>query len=80
MMALQMLNELKKSLERGDETAVAIAQVYVSLGEQDEAWAMLERAFDLRSPWLVHLMRNPIFDPLRDDPRFQDLLEKMGLE
>ncbi len=51
--------------------------VYVGLDEKDQAMAWLEKAYAERfSPWV--LMR-PCFYPLRSDPRFQDLLHRMGL-
>ncbi|MEK7728025.1 MAG: protein kinase, partial [candidate division KSB1 bacterium] len=79
--ALQLLAELKMRLKQGQEgSSVGMAQIYVSLGEKDEALAMLERAYEQRSVWFVHLMRNPVFDPVRAEPRFQALLKKMGLE
>ena len=51
--------------------------VYVGLNQKDQAMVWLEKAFEERfSPWV--LMR-PAFDPLRSDPRFQDLLHRIGL-
>ena len=57
----------------------AIAQVYVALGETDNAILWLGRAFEARSRGMIFLNVQASWDPIRDDPRFQELLRKMGL-
>jgi len=51
----------------------------VGLQENDQAFAWLERAFKHRSTWLTYLKVEPQLDPLRSDPRFQNLLRRVGL-
>jgi TolB-like protein/serine/threonine protein kinase/DNA-binding winged helix-turn-helix (wHTH) protein/Flp pilus assembly protein TadD len=55
-----------------------VAEVYVSLGDNDEAFRWLERAYRERDAWLVLLKVWPRFDPLRSDPRFEDLVRRMN--
>lgn len=55
-----------------------VAEVYVSLGEKDEAFRWLERGFAERDTWLALLRVWPPFDPLRSDPRFKDLLKRLN--
>jgi TolB-like protein/DNA-binding winged helix-turn-helix (wHTH) protein/Flp pilus assembly protein TadD len=75
--ALKILTDLKNQSQHGFSNAPEIALVYVGLDDKDQAMTWLEKAFDERfSPWV--LMR-PAFDPLRSDPRFQDLLRRIGL-
>jgi TolB-like protein/Tfp pilus assembly protein PilF len=57
----------------------AFASVHARLGEVDEAIAALENAFKARDRALVFVNVNPRFDPLRGDPRFQDLVRRMRL-
>ena len=45
-----------------------------------EAMHWLEKAFQERSGWMLHLKVDPRLDPLRSDPRFQGLLRRVGLE
>jgi hypothetical protein len=60
------------------QNASEIALVYLGVDQKDQAMAWLEKAFEERfSPWV--LMR-PACDPLRSDPRFQDLLRRIGLK
>ena len=47
-------------------------------GDADTTFYWLERAYDARSPILVHLSGFPSFDPFRSDPRFQDLMRRIG--
>ncbi len=56
------------------------AVVYVGLGDKEQAFAWLEKAYQDRSFWLIWLKVEPRFDSLRDDPRFQDLLRRIGLQ
>lgn len=49
------------------------------LGETDRAFETLERAFEDRFDWMIALQVDPVFDPLRDDPRFEDLVRRVGL-
>jgi len=51
---------------------------YAHLGEKDEAFEQLEKAYEERET--ISLKVDPNFDPIRDDPRFQDLLRRMNLE
>lgn len=58
---------------------IAFAIVYSSLNEKDEAFEWLEKAYRERSPWLTYIKYDPQFDNLRSDPRFAELLRKIGL-
>jgi serine/threonine-protein kinase len=58
---------------------VAFATVHIGLGEHDQAFAWAERAYEERRGWLAYLNTNPLVDPLRGDPRFQDLVRRMHL-
>jgi tetratricopeptide (TPR) repeat protein len=55
------------------------ALVYAGLGEKDEAFRSLEKAIELRAPFVILLKVDPRFDSLREDPRFQNLLRRMNL-
>jgi len=54
------------------------AMVAVGLGQDDLAIALLERAYEDRSPWMLFLAVEPLFQPLRRNPRFLDLLRRAG--
>ena len=64
---------------RGEELAVFSAMELAYLGRKDEAFAVLERAFEERNSWLGELNVDPSWDPLRSDPRFADLVRRVGL-
>ncbi len=66
----------KKSSER---TYFGVAADYAFLGEKEKAFAWLEKAYEVRSPGTLFLKVDPRLDPLRSDPRFADLLRRMGL-
>ena len=59
--------------------AYHLALIYAALGEKDKAFAELEKAFAERDYLLPRIKVEPFLDPLRDDPRFQDLIKRMGL-
>lgn len=56
------------------------ALVHIVLGNHDAAFDMLERAYEIHSPWLPIINIDPQADPLREDPRFDDLVRRIGLE
>jgi serine/threonine-protein kinase len=58
---------------------VAFATVHLGLGEVDHAFAWIERAREERRGWLCYLKVEPLLDPIRQDPRFAQLQEKMRL-
>lgn len=73
---------LQGLLERARKSYVSpfdIALIYSALGEKDTACAWLTKAVAERSTWLVYSKWEPRLDPLRSDPRFQDLLRRIGL-
>jgi tetratricopeptide (TPR) repeat protein len=53
--------------------------IYVGLGQKDDAFAAMDQAYEERSEYLVYMRTDPWLDPLRNDPRFQSFLEKLGL-
>lgn len=78
--AHQVLSELREVANHRHMLPVANGQIYVQLGEPDQAFEWLERAYEERDPWLVWIKVNPAFDRVRSDPRFPDLLRRVGLE
>ena len=77
--ARQTLEKIKEQLKRTHIPPDAIALVHVALGEKDQALALLEEAYRQRNVVFYWLKADPRFDPLRSDPRFQDLLRRVGL-
>ncbi|HEX3822667.1 MAG TPA: hypothetical protein VHW45_20210 [Candidatus Sulfotelmatobacter sp.] len=60
--------------------ATDLAAISVSLGEKDEAFRWLEEAFQERAVSLTWVKSWPPFGPIRDDPRFAELLHRIGLD
>ena len=77
--ALQALEDLRAMSEKRFVSAFLVAGVYVGLGEKDDAFRSLEKAYEERSGRLVYLGVARAFDPLRSDPRFRDLVRRIRL-
>ena len=71
--------QLLETVEYAPWKAVGEALVYTGLGEKDEAFRSLEKAIELRAPFIMVLKEDPRFDSLHGDPRFQSLLRRMNL-
>jgi serine/threonine protein kinase/Flp pilus assembly protein TadD len=76
--AHKIIRELKENSKKEYVSDYWLATVYVALGEKDEAFRLLENAYNERSFWLIDLKVDPRFDDLHSDVRFQDLLHRVG--
>lgn len=61
------------------ETPVAIAAMYARAGKADDAFSWLEKAYEARVSMLTNVNIDPAFDSLRTDPRYDNLLKRIGL-
>jgi TolB-like protein/Tfp pilus assembly protein PilF len=77
--AEKALAEFKSLHDKGLAPAGSIGVIYGALGENDEAFAWLEKAYQERDPELTYIKVGRRFDPLRNDPRLQQLTRRMGL-
>lgn len=77
--ANKVLDELLKLNKTRYVTPAALVNVYIGLGDKDKAFEWLEKAFQEKSNYVAYLKVFPIADPLRSDPRFSDLLRRVGL-
>jgi len=77
--ALHSLAELKRRSQSGYLPAAAFVNAYLGLGDNQQAFAWLERACQEQSNILQFLKVHPYFDSRRDDSRFLDLLRRVGL-
>jgi serine/threonine protein kinase/Flp pilus assembly protein TadD len=78
--AQDVLNRLMQFAREGYSVSYDIAFVYHGLGDRENAFAWLERAYQERGSGLTNLGHEPLWDGLRPDPRFDALLKKMGLK
>lgn len=76
--ARKILDELQRSAEKRYVLPYGFALIHVGLGENDAALESLEKAYQDRNGWMPYLQTEPRLDPLRADPRFQDLLRRMN--
>jgi serine/threonine-protein kinase len=74
-----LLWELEAKLVSESRLALMAAMVYAALGEKDRAFERLQLAFQIREPGLLFLKVSPWAEPLRSDPRYGALLERLGL-
>jgi TolB-like protein/Tfp pilus assembly protein PilF len=77
--ALRALEKLQQSNRRQQMDPAAIALAYVGIDNKDEAFAWLQKAYSEHSNAITTLKVDPIYDPLRSDPRFQELLRRVGV-
>jgi pentatricopeptide repeat protein len=78
--ALRLLDELKQQRQKGYVPAGAFVNAYLGMEDREQALAWLEHAYQEQSNILQFLKVHPFFDSLRDDPRFKDLLHRVGLD
>jgi eukaryotic-like serine/threonine-protein kinase len=77
--AEEVLQDLERRYRRGEAASYDLGLVLAGLERSSEALDWLERACDVRSGLLVYLKVEPMFDPIRAEPRFQALLQRLGL-
>ena len=75
---LQLREALEQQKGKGFGFPVQVASLFGLLGQRDEAFRWLNRAYREHSPDVLLLRSRPYFDPLREDPRFNDLLRHIG--
>lgn len=77
--ALSILSELKQISAHTYVPTIYVALIYTGLHDVDHAFEWLDRASKERCEYLVYLASEPLADPLRNDPRFGQLLKRLGL-
>jgi TolB-like protein/DNA-binding winged helix-turn-helix (wHTH) protein/tetratricopeptide (TPR) repeat protein len=78
--ALRLLDELKRRQQKSYVAAAPFVNAYLGLGDNEQALAWLERAYEEQSNMLQLIKVHPYLDPLRSDPRFVDLVHRVGLD
>ena len=74
-----ILSELESQVDEGYVSPADIAMLHGHLGRIDQAFEWLHRAVEQRAPWLGFLRIDPIWDPLRSDPRFSAIEHSVGI-
>jgi eukaryotic-like serine/threonine-protein kinase len=75
--AMRILNQMTTRAQADYTSPVSLAIMHLALDHKREALALLEQGYEQRDPLVVFLKIYYMFDPLRGDPRFQELLERM---
>src|SRR5262245_2882566 len=77
--ALKILRELEDLARRERVSPAYIARIHIGLGEKDRAFEWLRKAYEERSDHLLSIGVDPVYEPLRSDPRYMELLRGIGL-
>ena len=77
--ALKIAKEAKELSSHSYVDFYQLATVYAGLGDKDEAFRLLEKGYEQRSAGMAYLAVDPFWDNLRSDPRYTDLLRRIGL-
>jgi len=77
--ATEILNAFLHEFRSDSFPALAVAEVYIGLGDKEQAFEWLHRAIDQKD-WIVFLKCDPLFDRLRPDPRFATLLRRANVK
>jgi Flp pilus assembly protein TadD len=77
--AQRLFDQLQEMLRQRHDGSSALAAVYLGFGDKDKALELLDKSYEERSSALALLKAEPLWDSLRSDPRFQDLMRRVGL-
>ena len=75
----RILDELNELSKKRYVSSLETARIHTALGDKDRAFDCFAKAIDEREGWLIWMKLEPSFDSLRSDPRFTDLLRRVGL-
>jgi len=75
--ALELLAKLRAGRDSGLIVDYRVAAVHLALGDKNQAIEWLKKSYDDRENWMNQLKVDPVMDPLRSDPRFQELMRKL---
>ena len=78
--ARKALEELRAQSKRRYVPALYFAAIYAGLGDSDAGISWLEKAYQEHSDYLIYLNVDPMADTLRSSPRFQAILQKIGID
>jgi len=78
--ALHVIDDLKSKAKKRHISPYAIATVYAALGDRSAAFEWLEKAYQDRTPGMTWLKVEPMLDNIRSDPRYANLLHRVGLQ
>ncbi len=74
----EILHKLQESREKNNISPLGLALIYTYLGDHDNAFNCLDKALEYKDQWVVSIKYSPEFNPLRTDPRFDALINKIG--
>jgi tetratricopeptide (TPR) repeat protein len=77
--ATSLLKTLQSRSECETVTPRCFVIVHAAIGEPDQAFYWLDRAYEAHDPYLFFLRVMPLYDPLRSDPRFDEMLRRLGI-
>lgn len=77
--AQKVIDELESQSKQNYVSGYLMALIYTGMGNKDQALAELERAYQDHDIWICWIKVDPRFDPLRTEPKFADLVRRMGL-
>jgi hypothetical protein len=78
--AQMILEEFEEKARREYVSPYALAMAHMAVGDLDGTFAWLDKMYEERTPWLIWMNEHPRYDRLRGDPRFQQLLRKIGFK
>ena len=78
--AIKIINELSERSKNEYISPYDVAIIYVGLRDKEHALEQLAKAYEDRAGWMINLNVDPIFDPIRSDPRFVQLVHRMKLK
>jgi tetratricopeptide (TPR) repeat protein len=78
--AMAMIEELRKESSHSFVSPLWPAIIYIGLGERQRSLDGMEKAYEIHDPWLMQIKMDKVFDPLRSEPRFIELLRKVHLD
>lgn len=78
--AQNILGQLRELSEKQYVDPCYIAWIYTGLGKKELAFHWLDRAYEKRSNWMIMLKKDPFFDSLRSDLRYETLLKKLNFK